>query len=61
MARTGISSVSTFYAVDGAVWFGEYTPYPGGGLLRYTPKQFDAEQGAHWKLLTQEQVQRGRP
>lgn len=49
------------YAVDGAVWFGEYTPYPGGGLLRYTPKQFDVEQGAHWKLLTQEQVQRGQP
>ncbi|GAA1662812.1 hypothetical protein MMUR_40880 [Mycolicibacterium murale] len=38
------------YAVDGAVWFGEYTPYPGGGLLRYDPIDFDREQGLCWKL-----------
>lgn len=49
------------YAVDGTVWFGEYTPYPGGGLLRYRPRQFDHEQGRHWRLPTLEQVQRGRP
>lgn len=40
------------YAVDGAVWFGEYTPYPGGGLLRYKPRRFDKEQGLHWELPT---------
>lgn len=49
------------YAVDGAVWFGEYTPYPGGGLLPYDPMAFDHEQGLHWKLPTRAQVQRGRP
>jgi hypothetical protein len=38
------------YAVEGQVWFGEYTPYPGGGLLRYRPRQFDLEQGRHWTL-----------
>lgn len=49
------------YAVDGEVWFGEYTPYPGGGLLRYTPKQFDMESGRNWQLPTLEQVRRGLP
>lgn len=49
------------YAVDGVVWFGEYTPYPGGGLLRYKPKSFDAEQGRHWKLPDLESVQDGQP
>lgn len=48
------------YAVDGVVWFGEYTPYPGGGLLRYTPKHFDVEQGLHWQLPELERVQRGQ-
>jgi len=49
------------YAVDGVVWFGEFTPYPGGGLLRYTPKSFDVEQGLHWQLPELEQVRRGQP
>jgi hypothetical protein len=49
------------YAVDGTVWFGEYTPYPGSGLLRYRPMSFDVEQGKHWKLPTLEQVRRGQP
>ncbi|MGJ6124574.1 ATP-grasp fold amidoligase family protein [Mycolicibacterium sp. Y3] len=49
------------YAVDGEVWFGEYTPYPGSGLLRYKPMSFDREQGRHWKLPTPAEVQRGRP
>lgn len=47
------------YAVDGAVWFGEYTPYPGGGLLRYRPRQFDFEQGRHWRLPSPERVRPG--
>lgn len=38
------------YAVDGSVWFGEYTPYPGSGYLRYRPRRFDFEQGRHWTL-----------
>lgn len=49
------------YAVDGDVWFGEYTPYPGGGLLRYRPRQFDDEQGRHWQLPALERVRRGQP
>ena len=49
------------YAVDGDVWFGEYTPYPGSGLRRYEPASFDLEQGLQWKLPTLAEVQRGRP
>lgn len=30
--------------------FGEYTPYPGGGLIRFTPYTFDLELGARWTL-----------
>lgn len=48
------------YAVDGEVWFGEYTPYPGSGLLRYKPMSFDREQGLQWTLPTLAEVQRGR-
>ncbi|MEX7468383.1 ATP-grasp fold amidoligase family protein [Mycobacterium adipatum] len=49
------------YAVDGEVWFGEYTPYPGSGLLRYQPMSFDLEQGRQWQLPSLDEVQRGRP
>lgn len=49
------------YAVDGEVWFGEYTPYPGSGLLRYKPMRFDREQGRHWTLPSPAQVQPGTP
>ncbi|MGW0158752.1 ATP-grasp fold amidoligase family protein [Mycobacterium sp. NPDC003323] len=49
------------YAVDGEVWFGEYTPYPGSGLLRYKPMSFDREQGLHWKLPSLAEVAPGRP
>lgn len=49
------------YAVDGQVWFGEYTPYPGSGLLRYKPMSFDREQGRHWRLPTLDEVRPGRP
>jgi TupA-like ATPgrasp len=49
------------YAVEGVVWFGEYTPYPGSGLLRYRPMTFDVDQGKHWQLPTLEQVRRGQP
>lgn len=49
------------YAVDGEVWFGEYTPYPGSGLLRYKPMTFDLEQGRQWQLPTLAEVQPGCP
>lgn len=37
------------YDVDGVVWFGELTPYPGGGLDRYDPA-FDELLGSWWEL-----------
>jgi hypothetical protein len=37
------------YDVDGVVWFGELTPYPGGGLDRVDPA-LDRELGAAWDL-----------
>ncbi|MGY2078791.1 ATP-grasp fold amidoligase family protein [Modestobacter sp. SYSU DS0657] len=37
------------YDVDGEVWFGELTPYPGGGLDRFDPA-LDAQLGAAWQL-----------
>ncbi|MCV7433920.1 ATP-grasp fold amidoligase family protein [Mycolicibacterium bacteremicum] len=49
------------YAVDGEVWFGEYTPYPGGGLYRFKPEAFDRELGRHWTLPTVADVRPGRP
>lgn len=38
------------YQVDGEVWFGELTPYPGSGMLRLQPPGLDAELGGHWHL-----------
>jgi len=49
------------YAVDGEVWFGEYTPYPGSGLLPYKPMSFDFEQGSHWNLPDLHEVRAGQP
>lgn len=49
------------YAVDGEVWFGECTPYPGGGLLRYKPKQFDLDSGRHRQVPTLAWVRPGQP
>ena len=37
------------YDVDGTVWFGELTPYPGGGLDPFDPG-LDRELGARWVL-----------
>ena len=47
------------YAVDGDVWFGEYTPYPGSGLRRFKPDTFDRALGAHWQLPTPAEVRSG--
>ncbi len=49
------------YAVDGEIWFGEYTPYPGGGLYRFEPEAFDRELGRHWTLPAVADVRAGRP
>ncbi len=37
------------YDVAGEVWFGELTPYPGGGLDRFDP-ELDRVLGAAWQL-----------
>lgn len=37
------------YEVDGEVWFGELTPYPGGGLDRFDPV-LDERLGSYWRL-----------
>lgn len=38
------------YNIDGRVFFGEYSPYPGSGLDRFIPASFDMELGAKWSL-----------
>jgi TupA-like ATPgrasp len=37
------------YDVDGHVYFGEITHYPGGGLVRLQPREFDRALGALWR------------
>jgi hypothetical protein len=37
------------YDVDGEVWFGELTPYPGGGLDPFDPV-LDRVLGSYWQL-----------
>lgn len=39
-----------FYDLDGELYLGEVTPYPGGGLVACQPASFDVEMGAPWKL-----------
>lgn len=39
------------YSIGGQVWFGEYSPYPGGGLTLWEPRTFDYELGKLWKHL----------
>ena len=46
------------YDVGGTVWFGELTPYPGGGLDPFDP-HLDRELGAWWTLPPRRAV-RGR-
>jgi hypothetical protein len=43
------------YDVGGEVWFGELTPYPGGGLDRFDP-ELDRVLGAEWQLPTRSAV-----
>ena len=37
------------YEVEGELWFGELTPYPGAGLSPIEP-DLDARLGAAWTL-----------
>ena len=37
------------YDVAGQVYFGEITHYPGGGLVRLQPREFDRALGALWR------------
>ena len=38
------------YSEGNQVYFGELTPYPGGGLARFWPRDFDLQLGSHWTL-----------
>ena len=38
------------YAVGGAVWFGETTPYPGAGLEAFEPADVDRQLGDWGRL-----------
>lgn len=38
------------YSIDGQTVFGEYTPYPQGGLEAITPLSYDRELGDAWTL-----------
>lgn len=45
-----------FYATDDEVWFGEFSPYPGGGVARFVPHEFDRELGRRWHLPARDLV-----
>ena len=38
------------YDIGGLVYFGEFTPYPTGGMARFVPASFDRALGARWTL-----------
>ncbi|WP_222192770.1 ATP-grasp fold amidoligase family protein [Modestobacter italicus] len=46
------------FDVAGEVWFGELTPYPGGGLDRFDP-DLDRRLGALWQLPPRSAVRAG--
>jgi len=37
------------YNLGGRIYFGEYTPYPGGVTIRFLPKEMDYLLGERWK------------
>jgi len=43
------------YETEEGVHFGETTFYPGGGLDRFEPAEWDAEFGRHWQIAGREQ------
>jgi hypothetical protein len=63
-AATELASGFEFIRIDlydicGEVYFGEFSPYPCGGLARFIPASFDAELGARWELPELSQVSPG--
>ena len=38
------------YNLNGKIYFGELTHYPGSGICKYEPISFDFELGKHWKI-----------
>ncbi|MGY1826471.1 ATP-grasp fold amidoligase family protein [Blastococcus sp. SYSU DS0541] len=46
------------YSSAGAIWFGELTPYPGGGVMPFEPASFDEWLGSRWTLPTSPQEDR---
>jgi hypothetical protein len=40
------------YNVDGRIYFGEITHYPGGGIVRLRPRAFDHALGELWRVGT---------
>lgn len=38
------------YNVDGRIFVGELTCYPGGGLIKWIPREYDDLLGSKWKL-----------
>jgi hypothetical protein len=47
------------FDVDGEVWFGELTPYPGGGLDAFDPV-LDEQLGEWWQLPARSAVRAGQ-
>lgn len=44
------------YEVNGEPWFGELSPYPGGGMMRFRPRSFATTLGDWWTLPPREAV-----
>ena len=38
------------YATESEVWFGEFSPYPGGGVDKFRPHSVDVDLGQQWRL-----------
>lgn len=38
------------YNLAGQIFFGELTPYPGGGFARFVPRKYDFVFGEKWKI-----------
>ena len=38
------------YDLNGKIYFGELTNYPGSGTTKFEPKSFDFELGKYWKI-----------
>ena len=40
------------YDVEGHIYFGEITPYPAGGVVPFSDREFDLWLGSQWTLPT---------